>query len=58
MFAHTAMITRATGCGKTYYVMKLLTEGVYRDYFDVVLIICPTFFYIMIHIRNIENYLV
>ena len=41
-FAHTAIITGATGCGKTEYVMGLLTT-VYKNFFDAVIVICPTF---------------
>ena len=41
-FAHTAIITGATGCGKTKYIMKLLTNE-YENYFDNVVVMCPTF---------------
>ena len=41
-FAHTAIITGATGCGKTEYIMRLLTNE-YENYFDGVIVICPTF---------------
>ena len=37
-----ALIVGPTGCGKTYYVLKLL-EGKLKGQFDYVLIVCPTF---------------
>ena len=39
---HTAIITGSTGCGKTFFVMNLLTNE-YLNYFDVVIVLCPTF---------------
>ena len=43
-FLHTAIINGATGCGKTYQVMKMLSSGgEYYNYFDVVIVLCPTF---------------
>ena len=41
-FPHTAIITGSTGCGKTYYVMNLLLKE-YLNYFEIVMVICPTF---------------
>ena len=41
-FAHTAIIIGATGSGKTYFIMDLL-KTIYEDYFDIVIILCPTF---------------
>lgn len=43
LFSHTAIITGATGCGKTHYVLELLTNGAYKNQFDVVIVLCPTF---------------
>ena len=41
---HTAIINGATGCGKTFQIMKmLLPGGEYYNYFDVVIVLCPTF---------------
>lgn len=43
-FPHTAIINGATGCGKTFQIMKmLLPGGEYYNYFDVVIVLCPTF---------------
>ena len=39
---HTAIITGVTGCGKTFFIMNLLTNE-YLNYFDIVIILCPTF---------------
>ena len=41
-FYHTAIITGSTGCGKTYFVMNLLLNE-YLNYFQIVIVICPTF---------------
>ena len=41
---HTAIITGVTGCGKTFFIMNLLTNE-YLNYFDIVIILCPTFTY-------------
>ena len=41
-FPHTAIITGSTGCGKTYFVMNLLLNE-YLNYFQIVIVICPTF---------------
>ena len=43
-FPHTAIINGSTGSGKTYQVMNmLLPGGEYHNYFDVVIVLCPTF---------------
>ena len=41
-FPHTAIITGASGCGKTYYIMNLLLNE-YLNFFQIVIVICPTF---------------
>jgi general stress protein 26 len=38
------LISGITGCGKTYYVLDLL-ETEFRNKFDYIIIICPTFDY-------------
>ena len=43
MFPRTAIINEATGCGKTHFVMDLLQFGPYQDFFDIVIVLCPTF---------------
>ena len=40
---HTAIVTGATGCGKTYFIMDLLANGYYKDFYDAVVVLCPTF---------------
>ena len=35
-----------TGCGKTYYLLKMLEDS-YRGHFDYIFLICPTFVYNM-----------
>ena len=42
--AHSAIICGATGCGKTEFVLDLL-ETEYKNFFDYVVIICPTWMY-------------
>lgn len=44
-YSHTAIITGATGCGKTHLVLDLLVgpQAPYYNYFDVVIVLCPTF---------------
>ena len=39
---HCALICGQTGCGKTVYVLDLL-ETEYRDFFDRIIIFCPTY---------------
>ena len=34
------------GCGKTYYLLKMLEDS-YRGHFDYIFLICPTFVYNM-----------
>ena len=46
---HCAMISGATGCGKTAFVLTLL-KSVYKNHFDYIIIFCPT-------IRDNQTYL-
>ena len=39
---NTAIFTGQTGCGKTYLVLELI-ENHYKNHFDYIVIICPTF---------------
>ena len=39
---HNMIISGATNCGKTYFVLDLL-ETVYKDHFENIVIFCPTF---------------
>ena len=41
---HTALFVAPTGVGKTHLALSLL-ETEYRDYFDFIVIICPTLRY-------------
>ena len=41
---HCAIICGATECGKTKYILDLL-ETEYFNYFDYIVIFCPTFKY-------------
>ena len=36
------IITRMTGCGKTYYLFNFIEKN-YKNHFDYIIIICPTF---------------
>jgi hypothetical protein len=38
------LISGISGCGKTHYVLDLL-ETQFRNKFDYIIIICPTFIY-------------
>ena len=38
---HTAMFIAQTGCGKTHLVLDLI-EKEYNNYFDYIIMICPT----------------
>ena len=48
---HTALFVGQTGCGKTEKAMQLL-EGVYKIFFDYVVIISPTLTYKPTYIRH------
>ena len=39
---HTAIISGKSGCGKTFFVMNLLTNE-YLNHYDIVIVICPSF---------------
>ena len=41
---HTALFVAPTGVGKTHLALSLL-ENEYRNYFDFIVIICPTLRY-------------
>ena len=41
---HTALFVAPTGVGKTHLALSLL-ETEYRNYFDFIVIICPTLRY-------------
>ena len=39
---HNMLVTGITNCGKTHYILDLL-ETVYKDYFDYIILFCPTY---------------
>ncbi len=39
---HNMLITGITNCGKTHFILDLL-ETIYKDYFDFIVLFCPTF---------------
>ena len=45
---HTALFVAPTGVGKTHLALSLL-ETEYRNHFDFIVIICPTFKDITLH---------
>ena len=40
---HNMLISGVTNCGKTHFVLDLL-DNEYKDYFDYIVVFCPTFY--------------
>lgn len=39
---HNMLVSGVTNCGKTYFILELL-ETVYKNYFDYIVLFCPTY---------------
>ncbi len=49
---HNMLISGITNCGKTYFILRLL-ETIYKDYFDFIILFCPTFEFNQTYNRDI-----
>ena len=54
---HNMLISGVTNCGKTHFVLDLL-ETEYRDFFDKIILFCPTYLYNKTYNRPYINHLI